>query len=136
MGFFSWKTADTDRSISNCYSSRGTFPVVMTAPDGTQYFEDNYEGYGIFGGKDYYQLLAEINSPELCSGNADEDRIIGINLYWNNKDRPIEEKRWIRYPLLTESPDVHWHNVESKNCPDQGYFYSNSEEDDFDEEEF
>ena len=29
MGFFSWRTQDTDRSIANDYSNRKTFTVVM-----------------------------------------------------------------------------------------------------------
>ena len=33
MGFFSWKTQDTDRSIANNYSTRKTFTVVMIDND-------------------------------------------------------------------------------------------------------
>ena len=29
MGFFSWKTADTDKSIANAYSNRSTFEVAL-----------------------------------------------------------------------------------------------------------
>lgn len=28
---------------------------------GTDYVEDNYEGYGVFGGRDFYELLADMN---------------------------------------------------------------------------
>ena len=31
---------------------------------GNVWTEDNYEGYGVFGGKDYYELLAELQSLE------------------------------------------------------------------------
>ncbi len=58
MGFFSWKTMDTDKSISNAYSNRGTFRVQMVDDKGNVWTEDNYEGYGVFGGKDYYELHA------------------------------------------------------------------------------
>jgi len=61
MGFFSWKTQDTDRSISNTYSNVKTFTVEMIDNAGNIFTEDNYEGYGRFGGKDYYELLAEMN---------------------------------------------------------------------------
>jgi len=61
MGFFSWKTSDTNRSIANVYSGRSVFVVYMITRDGKHWEEDAYEGYGIFGGKDYYELLAEIN---------------------------------------------------------------------------
>ena len=52
MGFFSWKTQDTDRSIPNVFSNRTTFKVVMVDDKGNKYVEENYEGYGEFGGKE------------------------------------------------------------------------------------
>ena len=58
MGFFSWKTSDTDTSISNSYSSRGALPVHMITEDGRVFTEPEYEGYGVFGGKDIYELIA------------------------------------------------------------------------------
>ena len=61
MGFFSWKTQDTDRSIANNYSTRKTFTVVMIDNKGNKWVEQSYEGYGVFGNKDYYELLAEMN---------------------------------------------------------------------------
>ena len=60
MGFFSWKTQDTKRSIANRYSNRKTFTVYMVNPVTKEAFiESNYEGYGEFGGKDFYELVAE-----------------------------------------------------------------------------
>jgi len=61
MGFFSWKTQDTDKSIANNYSNRNTFRVQMIDNNGNVWTESDYEGYGGFGGKDYYELLAEMN---------------------------------------------------------------------------
>ncbi len=72
MGFFSWITQDTDRSIPSTYSDRRTFPVYMHDNKGNVFKEDNYEGYGEFGGKDYYELLAEMNGKS--------DRLEGITL--------------------------------------------------------
>ena len=60
MGFFSFMTQDTERSISNRYSARGTFKVIMSDDKGNHYVEHNYDGYGVFGGKDYYELVDEI----------------------------------------------------------------------------
>ena len=56
MGFFSWNTCDTDQSIANKYSNRPTFTVHMITPDGRVFTEKDYDGYGVFGGKDYYEL--------------------------------------------------------------------------------
>lgn len=41
MGFFSWKTQDTDRSIANNYSKQPTFPVYMTDNKGNRWEEVN-----------------------------------------------------------------------------------------------
>lgn len=70
MGFFSWITSDTNRSIpANC-SNRKTFPVHMITKDGQIFTENDYEGYGEFGGKDIYVLAAEMNGQK---GATDEE---------------------------------------------------------------
>lgn len=61
MGFFSWITSDTNKSIANNCSARTVFTVHMITEDGQVFTEDDYEGYGEFGGKDIYELIAEIN---------------------------------------------------------------------------
>ena len=62
MGFFSWKTSDTGESIANCYSSRPTRPVYLLQPHGNAPIcEPNYQGYGVFGGVNAYEWLAEMN---------------------------------------------------------------------------
>jgi hypothetical protein len=70
MGFFSWFTSDTEKSIANNYSTRSTFPVHMVTEDGMVFTENNYEGYGVFGGKDLYVLIAELNGYK---GETDEE---------------------------------------------------------------
>lgn len=82
MGFFSWKTQDTDRSIANTYSSRMTFEVTMTDNKGNKWTESAYDGYGEFDGKDFYQLVAEMSRPDECNGDVDHDRLIGIRLFF------------------------------------------------------
>ena len=79
MGFFSWNTSDTKRSIANSYSCRDTFTVHMITEDGRVFTEDDYEGYGVFGGKDIYELIAEMNG--LClDGDIDQKREAAIDL--------------------------------------------------------
>lgn len=65
MGFFSWKTADTKRSIPNSSSKRFTGKsVYLLQPGGKPPIEEAcYEGYGCFGGVDAYVWLAENNLP-------------------------------------------------------------------------
>lgn len=61
MGFFSWKTSDTKKSIWNYHSGRKLITVHMITEDGKVFTESEYGGYGVFGGKDIYELIAEMN---------------------------------------------------------------------------
>ena len=61
MGFFSWKTSDTNKSIANVYSRRRTFHVHVITHDRKIFTEKEYNGYGVFGGKDIYTLIGEMN---------------------------------------------------------------------------
>ncbi len=114
MGFFSWKTMDTDESISNCYSHKLPFTVFMLDDKGNKYREDEYEGYGIFGGKDFFELLAEMNGGE--------GRDQGIALRFSNKE--------YKSPNLFRSESCEWIDEEPEDCDYQGFFYED-EEDDF-----
>lgn len=105
MGVFSWKTQDTGRSIVNRYSCIKTFPVIMTDDKGNQYREDNYEGYGVFGGKDYYVLLDEMNG-------GTGDRIAGIERVYRSSDSYIA-------PSLSECGD-YFDGEPPEDCPSQG----------------
>ena len=137
MGFFSWKTSDTNRSISNCFSSRGTFPVYLLCPDGTVIEEIDYEGYGVFDGQDIYVLLAKWNIPEQCKDENenwlpdDDIRSYGMEIAFS------EDNKTLTYPIkFVEDPEgLSYDEVEpSINCEYQGYFYPEDEEDD--DEEF
>lgn len=118
MGFFSFKTNDTRRSIWNKYSDRKTFRVYMTDHLGNQWVEDDYDGYGVFGGKDFYELLAEMNDlrskdspPE---DHAESMRSLGIDLWYSGK--PFIS------PQLTQKPRKKSTGRPPKDCPNQGYF--------------
>ena len=52
MGFFSWKTNDTEKSIANVHSYMEAFEVTMQDDKGNKWVEPEYDGYGMFGGKD------------------------------------------------------------------------------------
>lgn len=72
MGFFSWKTSDTKKSIANIRSRRKTFPVHMITKCGQVFTEESYEGYGDFGGKDFFELIAELNELDKREGIAED----------------------------------------------------------------
>ena len=70
MGIFSFITLDTNRSISLGSSDPNDgipnqFTVYMIAPDGRIFKENNYEGYGIFGGQDIFDLYDDSGQVKL-----------------------------------------------------------------------
>lgn len=119
MGLFSWKTQDTFKSISVDGNPAGipTFTVYMHDNTGNVWEESNYQGYGVFGGKDYYELLAEMNGMK----TRDE----GIQLEFDYGPK-VEN---ILYPNLTETKNWKWRNEHPLTCKHQGYFYPFKEDD-------
>ena len=137
MGFFSWRTQDTDRSIANNYSIRKTFPVVMIDNKGNKWVEQNYEGYGVFGGKDYYELLAEMNG--ITDKDSDRLRGKGIDLAFSKGNGSGVGTDGVYYPNLVEQADGWVYDMAGPDsCPDQGYFYDEDENNDYwdDEEDY
>ena len=108
MGMFSWKTQDTNHSIPSKYSIREPFTVYMIDNEGNKYKEEDYEGYGVFGGKDYYELLAEMNGLE-------SDRDNGITLKFS-------DEKCIT-PNLVEDENWKWRDEAPEDCEYQGFFY-------------
>ena len=106
MGFFSFYTQDTNRSISNRHSDRGSFTVYMKDRQDPPniYREDNYEGYGIFGGKDIHELIAEMNGLK----TRDE----GIKMYFDEEDII---KRLIDRGRSDDKPDIIKNRFKSYN---------------------
>jgi len=82
MGFFSWKTADTNESIANAHTGRSK-PVYLLQPNGAApILEPSYDGYGVFGGIDTSEWVARHNLA--CNGldlkNEDDMRVFGLVL--------------------------------------------------------
>lgn len=132
MGFFSWVTQDTNKSIANNASLRDTFPVVMIDNKGNRWNEKNYEGYGVFGGKDYYELLAEMNgitSDLKGEEYTEEMRLKGIDLAFKDNGSG-DHTSGVLYPNLIENPDGwEYDPAGPAGCGDQGFFYDDGEED-------
>ena len=70
MGYFSWCTSDTQKSIPSCIPF-GDLPgtVYLLNPFGEPYKESFYDGFGEFGGRDVYELVAEWNREYLTPDN-------------------------------------------------------------------
>lgn len=103
MGFFSWMASDTGKSIANHYSNRPTFTVHMITEDGRVFTEPNYEGYGVFGGKDFYALAAELNG--FTAEDDDKTRHLFFDKIWKRGVRKGDK-------VLTYRDD--FENYESK----------------------
>ena len=114
MGFFSWHTSNTNKSIANVHSSKDTIIVAMVDDKNNVWIEREYDGYGEFGGKDFYELLAQMNGLKT--------REQGIDLAFSeDKDKHI-------YPCLYEFKNgkvPRWKHYKGGpgDCEHQGYFY-------------
>ena len=133
-GQFSWMTQDTGQQIGSEDENR--IPVYMFDNKGNYYYENRYDGYGDFGGKDYYELLAQMN------GYAKGDRMDGIDMAFGKMKTPNGGP--VLFPALITKPNefnfkTHDFTKEAESDPNQSW-YAPEEEEDFidqnDEEEY
>lgn len=131
MGQFSWFTQDTNKRIVNGQRMH----VVMTDNKGNQYHEDCYEGYGVFGNKDYYELVAEMNGYTEAHITDEKERKEalrnkGIDLAFNGSETTDR----VIFPSLTESGE-YFDGEEAEIDPDQGFplgYYGDFDDDGYD----
>ena len=119
-GQFSWMTQDTGQQIGS--QEENMIPVYMYDNNGNSYYESNYDGYGEFGGVDYYELLDKMNG-------GDGDRSRGIDLAFEK----IKTDSEILYPALVTKPNFNWKShdftQQPKNDPNQSWYMEPEEED-------
>tara|TARA_R110000787_G_scaffold17376_3_gene54474 strand:- start:3212 stop:3559 length:348 start_codon:yes stop_codon:yes gene_type:complete len=109
MGVFSFMTTDNNRSVPNKWQdARETFTVYLKDDKGNVWKESQYEGYGEFGGKDIYELIAEMN------GHEGRDK--GIDIFF-------KQDKTTKYPNLVTDSSVEWENKMLLDCEYQGHFY-------------
>lgn len=128
MGFFSFHTNDTGEPIYNAHQSeRPTRPVFMLMPSGEMFTELYYNGYGVFGGYDFYACVAVLN------GHGDEwrdahrsakpdalERLreIGIDMAFNS-----EKYDGLTWPNLIHNPCGYtWRNEKPRDHSGQGFW--------------
>jgi hypothetical protein len=122
MGFFSWRTSDTNRSIPNIYSEVEPFTVHMITEDGQVFTEHEYNGYGEFGGKDFYELLAELNG--ITEGDTDSKRCKGIDLFYDKTIVNLKQPKLVEKLPSKDKWKEEWDNLDYPvSCEYQGYFY-------------
>lgn len=126
-GQFSWFTQDTGRQIGS--EKFNTITVYMFDNHGNSWEEKEYEGYGVFGGMDYYVLLAQMNGFTEAKGKGAFDglRMIGIDLAFG-KIKPKGGKK-VLYPALVSNAKFNWkrHDFteEAESDPNQSWVPSN-----------
>lgn len=139
-GQFSWMTQDTGEQIGSEKENRIT--VYMYDNEGNQYKEDKYDGYGEFGGMDYYELLAKMNGYseedlEEVKGPFKEMRQLGIDLAFG-KLKTKDKGRKVLFPVLVEDPKFLWkrHNFtqEPESDPNQSWYVEPDYDNEYDGE--
>lgn len=122
-GQFSWMAQDTGNQIGS--EKQNTIAVTMFDDKGNKWLERSYDGYGEFGGKDYYELLAQMNGVENANRND------GIDLAFGK----TKVKGKLLFPALIENPNRfnskrHDFTQEPKSDPNQSWY---QEDEDYNE---
>ena len=105
-GQFSWMTQDTGDQIGS--EPQNKIDVYMYDNQGNSWKERDYEGYGEFGGMDYYDLVATMNGyteedVKTMKGSFKELRQLGIDLAFG-KIKTKDKKRKTLFPALVTDP--------------------------------
>jgi hypothetical protein len=122
MGIFSFITNDSERSVIVGQKVN----IYLIDNKGNVYTEEQYGGYGKFGGKDIFILFAEMNNFTLPpsktekrkKGETEEDYIEQLRSYAIGKWYHFNDE--YIYPNVVENCEFKWVNKMPKDCPDQG----------------
>ena len=155
MGQFSWLDCKTGEQIVDG-KPRKSYLLVPARFGGGHIEEQCYEGYGVFGGHDVYDLVVDWNIGSIDEVFEQIDTWKGSYLKAHEKDyervanglEPTCEKRVLgiglacydednarlRYPIkITHDPNaVYEWCAPSKADPNQGWEYSDEDDDDWD----
>jgi len=117
----SWIAMDTARSCMTTKSNQH-HTYFLWDNKGNCWCEPNYNGDGVFGGKNFFELCYEMNIKP--TKKDDEHSIeIGYNLYFDIKDSLSDvsnSKHEPIFPNITESSQWQWQNVKPTLCPFNG----------------
>lgn len=141
-GQFSWMTQDTGQQIGS--QDENKIPVYMFDDKGKYYYENDYDGYGVFGGKDYYELLDQMNggigdreegirkafdAPAVAAGEVLFPALVTDPYKFNYKTHDFTQE-------AETDPNQSWYEPEEDEETDYGYGFGDMDrEEDYDEEE-
>ena len=136
-GQFSWFTQDTDQQIGS--ERENTIDVWMYDNQGNSWYEKHYQGYGVFGGMDYYELLAKMNGySEEDLRKGQEMRGLGIDLAFK-KLKTKDKGKKVLFPALVADGKYNWkrHDFtqEAESDPNQSWYQEPEYDEFYDESE-
>ena len=136
-GQFSWFTQDTEQQIGS--ERENTIDVWMYDNQGNSWYEKHYQGYGVFGGMDYYELLAKMNGySEEDLRKGQEMRGLGIDLAFK-KLKTKDKGKKVLFPALVADGKYNWkrHDFtqEAESDPNQSWYQEPEYDEFYDESE-
>ena len=117
MGQFSWLDCETKEQVLDNVR-RNVYVLVPKEFGGGHIEELCYDGYGHFGGRDVFALVANWNCPERCVGDDSRDRHAGIDIACYDRDNAK-----LAFPIkITHDPNAVYEECEySLSDPNQGW---------------
>lgn len=111
MGKFSWCTSDTRKSIPSVIDAYEGAPgtVYLLNPFGKPYREDDYKGYGEFGSRDVFELVAEWNREYLSSAILEKPKI--PEGFYGEGVGAVHEMKLARYNALCAAIEDYAHGA-------------------------
>lgn len=132
-GQFSWFTQDTGLQIGS--EKQNTIDVWMFDDEGNSWYENRYEGYGVFGGMDYYELVATMNGyteDDIKALRKRDLRQVGIDLAFGKLGPADNAQKDVLFPALVGNPRFNWkrHDFteEAKSDPNQSWYQEPEDE--------
>lgn len=117
MGQFSWLDCkDGSQVLDDVWED--VYLLIPKDFGGGHIEEHFYDGYGRFGGRDVYALVAQWNCPDCCINEDEADRFVGIQIACYD-----EQNEKLRYPIkITHDPNAVYEDCKpSPNDPHQGW---------------
>ena len=131
MGFFSYKTSDTNKSIPNIYSGKEPVPVKILWPHTNEItISRSYAGYGVFNGNDVFASIAIANGfyAEIL-GRPEEENQENARTAFFLQELPVDldalHQKGLKVPKIASLAFTCDMSAlpGPQNCEHQGYFY-------------
>lgn len=124
MGQFSWLTKQGEQ-IRNEHHCGQKVWMVFKSDDGVNVVvkENQYEGYGVFGGVDYYETVFHMNQSIIPNKLDQEQRLIGIDICYNDiclEGKPQFPQLFTHEPSIEEIAQIDWFEP-NPDDPNQGW---------------